>query len=269
MLGKRTRPVMIGKLSELLVSGGRAAAISEAIGSPRSPLDLMKMQSPSSSSPKGLKSYDHGGVGLAIVVALDNEIFPKHAVSVCNCTATTPNSMNRDRSRPIPVHNTKQNQQQHGLLLFHDHDDTNDVPNSSSEDYTYVTYRIPNNKTITKVYYDGGEEGRNLRHDYRINNNVGVVRTTTQNLVVDEGDEASFSKSDFLSSCYLCRKKLHGKDIYMYRGEKGFCSPECRSRQIMIEERKEVCRSEASRSVEVSSSPYKRDQMFSTGIIAL
>ncbi|MED6193455.1 hypothetical protein PIB30_019570 [Stylosanthes scabra] len=264
MLGKRTRPVMIGKLSELLVSGGRVTAISDAIGSPRSPLDLMKMQSPSSSSPKGLKSYDHGGVGLAIVVALDNEIFPKHAVSVC----TTPNSnMNRDRSRPIPVHNTKQ----HGLL-FHDHDDTTDVPNSS-EDYTYVTYRIPNNKTITKVYYDGGEEGRNLRHDYRINNNnsnnVGVVRaTTTQDLVVDEG-EASFPNSDFLSSCYLCRKKLHGKDIYMYRGEKGFCSPECRSRQIMIEERKEVCRSEASRSVELSSSPYKRDQMFSTGIIAL
>ncbi|KAL4329166.1 hypothetical protein HN51_036152 [Arachis hypogaea] len=260
---------MIGKLSELLVAGGRASAVLDTIGSPRSPLDMnLKMQS---SSPKGLKSYDLGGVGLAIVMALDksnynkegSEILPKHAVSVC----TTPNNMNRYRSRPIPVHNEKQHQ---------DHHET-DVPNS--EDYTYVTYHIPNNKTITKVYYDGGEEGANLRHGYRINDNnnnyFGVGRTTTtttttpptQNLVVE--GEASFPTSDFLSSCHLCRKKLHGKDIYMYRGEKGFCSPECRSRQIMIDERKELCRSEASRSVELSSSPYTRDQMFSTGIIAL
>ena len=203
MLGKRTRP-MIGKLSELLVSGGRATAILDTIGSRRSPLDMnLKMQ-----SPKGLKSYDLGGVGLGIVVALDksnqgvHEVLPKHAV----CTS------NMNRSRPIPVHTVK-NQQglfQRGVI--------NEIDVGSSEDYTYVTYHVPN-KTITKVYYDGGEGG-NLRHGYKINNNnninAGVVRRTppTENLV--EG-EPSFPTSDFLNSCHLCRKKLHGKDIYMYR----------------------------------------------------
>ncbi|KAF8388703.1 hypothetical protein HHK36_025383 [Tetracentron sinense] len=74
--------------------------------------------------------------------------------------------------------------------------------------------------------------------------------------------------SDFLSSCHLCRKKLHGQDIYMYRGEKAFCSTECRYRQIVNDERKEKCGSEASRSADMSGSPYARGQIFSTGIFA-
>ena len=58
------------------------------------------------------------------------------------------------------------------------------------------------------------------------------------------------------------------------RGEKAFCSEECRQRQIMNDERKDKCRSEASRSVELSSSPYgyantPRGQIFSTGIVAI
>ncbi|CAL0320245.1 unnamed protein product [Lupinus luteus] len=247
MLGKRYRPMM-GKLSELLVSGGRAAALFDTIGSPRSPFEMnLKMQ-----SPKGLKSYDLGGVGLGIVVALDNnksseigrEVLPKHAV----CTT------NLNRSGPIPVHTIKN---QHGFFQK----GVNEIDVGSSEDYTYVTYHVPN-KTITKVYYDGGESGIVKNNS----NKVGVFRRTPPTPTIVE---AEFPTSDFLSSCHLCRKKLHGKDIYMYRGEKAFCSSECRSRQIMMEERNEVCRSEASRSVDMSSSPYTRDQMFSTGIIAL
>jgi hypothetical protein len=53
------------------------------------------------------------------------------------------------------------------------------------------------------------------------------------------------------------------------RGEKGFCSTECRSSQIMMDERKERCGSEATRSVELSSSPYTMDQIFSNGILAI
>ncbi|WOH13007.1 hypothetical protein DCAR_0832516 [Daucus carota subsp. sativus] len=41
----------------------------------------------------------------------------------------------------------------------------------------------------------------------------------------------------FLDKCFLCRKKLlPGKDIYMYKGDKGFCSEECRCRQIDMDE---------------------------------
>ncbi|KAG4990773.1 hypothetical protein AAZX31_09G069300 [Glycine max] len=253
MLGKRPQP-LIGKISELLVSGGRAAVLFDALGSPRSPFDMMnlKMQ-----SPKGLKSYDLGGVGLGIVVALDKSSSEEQG-HVC--------TSNSNRSVPIPV--TNQRGFQKGV---------NEIPAGSSEDYTFVTYHVPNNKTITKVYYDGGEGGILTHGYYNINNNnnnnvgVGGVRRIPPTQTLIEEDEQSYPTSDFLSSCHLCRKNLDGKDIYMYRGEKAFCSNECRSRQIsMDDERKERCRSEASRSVELSSSPYTaRDQMFSTGIVAL
>ncbi|XP_059280703.1 FCS-Like Zinc finger 15 [Lycium ferocissimum] len=45
----------------------------------------------------------------------------------------------------------------------------------------------------------------------------------------------------FLDSCFLCKKKLlPGKDIYMYKGEWGFCSVECRCRQIFMDEEESV-----------------------------
>ncbi|KAI7740362.1 hypothetical protein M8C21_009435 [Ambrosia artemisiifolia] len=67
----------------------------------------------------------------------------------------------------------------------------------------------------------------------------------------------------FLNSCHLCNKRLHGKDIYMYRGEKAFCSPECRSRQIWMDERPEkYCSSQLA-----SSSGASR--VMATGIFAI
>ncbi|KAG1346263.1 FCS-Like Zinc finger 10 [Cocos nucifera] len=46
------------------------------------------------------------------------------------------------------------------------------------------------------------------------------------------------SSTDFLSYCYSCKKKLkEEEDIYIYRGEKAFCSCECRAREILIEEK--------------------------------
>lgn len=201
MLGKRPQP-RIGKISELLVSGDCTTKLFDALGrSPRSPFDMMnlKMQ-----SPKGLKSYDLGGVGLGIVVALDKSSSEEQG-HVC--------TSNSNRSVPIPV--TNQRGFQKGV---------NEIPAGSSEDYTFVTYHVPNNKTITKVYYDGGEGGILTHGYYNINNNnnnnvgVGGVRRIppTQTLNIEE-DEPSYPTSDFLSSCHLCRKNLDGKDIYMYR----------------------------------------------------
>ncbi|CAI8590117.1 unnamed protein product [Vicia faba] len=41
----------------------------------------------------------------------------------------------------------------------------------------------------------------------------------------------------FLELCFLCRKRLlPGKDIYMYKGDKAFCSVECRCKQIFMDE---------------------------------
>ncbi|KAE9615309.1 hypothetical protein Lal_00048232 [Lupinus albus] len=48
----------------------------------------------------------------------------------------------------------------------------------------------------------------------------------------------------FLKTCTLCNKQLNlDKDIYMYRGDEGFCSVECRNRQIVLDEMRELERS--------------------------
>ncbi|CAK8532066.1 unnamed protein product [Lathyrus sativus] len=251
MLGKRSQH-LIRKFSELLVFGETATALLDTIGSPRSPFEMnsrMQIQSPKFG----------GGVGLGIVVALDKseetgyEVVPKQHV----CTS------------PIPIKHQQNRLFENAIFV------------GSPEDYTYVTYRDESNKPITKVFYDGGEESRILRHDYyyndnnntsnknHINKNVGVFRRSPPTQTFLEA-EPSFLTLDFLHSCHLCKMNLDGKDIFMYRGEKGFCSTECRSKQIMMDERKEKCRSEASKSrMELSSSSYTKDQMFSTGIMAL
>ncbi|KAJ7558607.1 hypothetical protein O6H91_04G047700 [Diphasiastrum complanatum] len=53
-------------------------------------------------------------------------------------------------------------------------------------------------------------------------------------------DSASFAAMDFMKSCFLCKLMLgQGLDIYMYRGDKAFCSAECRYHQIILDERAE------------------------------
>lgn len=255
MLGKKSHH-LIRKFSELLVFGESTTGLFDTIGSPRSPFELSsKIQ-----SPKGLKSYEFGGVGLGIVVALDKsnndfveyEVVPKH---VC-----TPKTNQSGEPITIPIQN---HQQQNGNFA-------NEILVGSPEDYTYVTYHDESNKPITKVFYDGGEESGILKHDCYTseninNNNVGVFKRSPPTQTLAQA-EPSYPTLDFLNSCHLCKKNLHGKDIFMYRGEIAFCSNECRSKQIMMDERKEKCRSS---SMELSSSPYTKDQMFSTGIMAL
>ncbi|KAF8027479.1 hypothetical protein BT93_E0399 [Corymbia citriodora subsp. variegata] len=47
--------------------------------------------------------------------------------------------------------------------------------------------------------------------------------------------------SCFLKTCSLCHKKLSpDRDIYMYRGDEGYCSVECRDRRIVMDEMKEL-----------------------------
>ncbi|KAM0828825.1 hypothetical protein ACQ4PT_067282 [Festuca glaucescens] len=48
---------------------------------------------------------------------------------------------------------------------------------------------------------------------------------------------AASTTGSFLQRCLLCHKDLaENNDIYMYRGDKAFCSVECRCRQIFIDE---------------------------------
>ncbi|KAH7655331.1 Zf-FLZ domain-containing protein [Dioscorea alata] len=42
----------------------------------------------------------------------------------------------------------------------------------------------------------------------------------------------------FLKACFFCKKELSPqKDVYMYKGDQGFCSIECRYKQMVVDEK--------------------------------
>ncbi|XP_057417908.1 FCS-Like Zinc finger 15-like [Lotus japonicus] len=50
-----------------------------------------------------------------------------------------------------------------------------------------------------------------------------------------------FQPPTFLDQCFLCRNKLlPGKDIYMYKGDRAFCSVDCRCEHILTDEEESV-----------------------------
>lgn len=47
---------------------------------------------------------------------------------------------------------------------------------------------------------------------------------------------------DFLEVCFLCERSLgQGRDIFMYRGDRAFCSVECRYYQMAADQRRDKC----------------------------
>ncbi|KAL1356471.1 hypothetical protein HN51_008481 [Arachis hypogaea] len=61
--------------------------------------------------------------------------------------------------------------------------------------------------------------------------------------------------SYFLNSCNLCNKHLHGVDIFMYRGERAFCSAECRETHIRNDDYQEKCLPGVMKPLDCSTSP--------------
>ncbi|XP_047945544.1 FCS-Like Zinc finger 8 [Salvia hispanica] len=97
-----------------------------------------------------------------------------------------------------------------------------------SEDYTCVISYGPNPKT-THIF-----------DDCILESCCGVVKfseSRKENGQFSMNQSMSYPSESFLSFCYSCKKNLgQGKDIYMYRGEKAFCSSECRCKEMMLEE---------------------------------
>ncbi|KAL8488260.1 hypothetical protein ACS0TY_024053 [Phlomoides rotata] len=105
-------------------------------------------------------------------------------------------------------------------------------PQKFSEEYTCVISHVGKNLIKKREYFEADILGKG-------NNNGPPV-----------------SETNFLSSCFLCEKMLHGLDVFMYRGDTAFCSVECRYRQISIDEQQEKCRSGVrTQLVEFSISP--------------
>lgn len=251
MLGRKSNPV-IGILAGTLVSGKKSGLVDVATSS-RSYLE------PKNTSPRGPRSFHLGGVGLGIVAVLeksgDADVETRSNKTLC--------SRNSRRSNPIPVTSPK-NSSRTGREL-----DDIEMDNNS-EEYTIVTFHGPN-KSHTKVYGIDHGQGGDYRTPFRIQrcNNKSQRASVFHISPVGFGASGRIPASDFLSSCDRCKKQLHDKDIYMYRGEKAFCSTECRHTQIVIDERNEKCGTEASRPVDVSSSSITNEKFLYPGILAI
>ncbi|XP_073277947.1 FCS-Like Zinc finger 8-like [Primulina huaijiensis] len=96
-----------------------------------------------------------------------------------------------------------------------------------SEDYTCVISYGPNPKT-THIF-----------DDCIVESSSGVVKfsDSRKKIGFSSNQSMSYPSESFLSFCYNCKRNLgQGKDIYMYRGEKAFCSSDCRDKEMMLEE---------------------------------
>ncbi|KAK4482283.1 hypothetical protein RD792_009435 [Penstemon davidsonii] len=94
-----------------------------------------------------------------------------------------------------------------------------------SEDYTCVISHGPNPKT-THIFDNCIVESCSDDDDTKFSENKKIECDFEINV------------SDFLSFCHTCKDSLgQGKDIYMYRGEKAFCSQECRGQEMLFEMR--------------------------------
>ncbi|KAI4311284.1 hypothetical protein MLD38_036189 [Melastoma candidum] len=102
-----------------------------------------------------------------------------------------------------------------------------------SEDYTCIISHGPNPKT-THIYYDCI-----LESCCDSITEFSAPSSPETRIFQDNGHRTK----NFLSFCDGCNKSLEENDIYMYRGEKAFCSCECRLREILMEERLEKLKS--------------------------
>lgn len=96
-----------------------------------------------------------------------------------------------------------------------------------SEEYTCVISYGPNPRT-THIF-----------DDCIVESCCGVVKYSASRKENEPfpSPPVSYPSESFLSFCHTCKKNLGiGKDIYMYRGEKAFCSSECRYKEMMLEE---------------------------------
>ncbi|KAK9060593.1 hypothetical protein SSX86_021299 [Deinandra increscens subsp. villosa] len=176
--------------------------------------------------PKRFREQQNGVVGLGIVAALTDESSSGHNNTQNPVFSVSP------RSNPIPIFSKRPTME--------------DVEIELLEEYTCVISHVGSNLIKKREYFDDGFKRKIRVNGCRTDWVSGVgggygggVFCSPSPPVVVVGGGMVFDDVDFLSSCYLCKKKLHGLDIFMYRGEKAFCSEECRSKQISIDERKE------------------------------
>ncbi|KAH7572505.1 hypothetical protein ACOSP7_015680 [Xanthoceras sorbifolium] len=192
----------------------------------------------SSNPNKSPRNFHDGVVGLGIVAAM-NDLGSTH---VPIFSAKSP------RTRPISIVSSAKPVVKHGVLNM---EIENNEVDELSESYTCVISHFGDNLVKKRVYFD----------DDKLENYSVLFAASSP---MDIGGE--FWSGDFLSSCFLCKKQLHGLDIFMYRGEKAFCSAECRDKQIRSDDHKDKCGSEARKPLDYSISPCSGTQVIFAGV---
>lgn len=214
---------------KLITSGLRSGFLEDGT-SPTTPFEFKVL------SPTGIINCEMGGIGLGIVAALD--------ISNQNIPAKKANFRCRNpmETEPIPVNH------------INDVEMGNDAGSLEEEYYTIVTHHKPN-RWCTKPHSVS-------RKPIEIRDRTSIFDISPYG----DDDTKMYIASEFLNSCHLCNKRLHGRDIYMYRGDKAFCSPECRSKQIGMDERRDKHHSS-----QASSSPSNGTgtHVLATGIFAM
>ncbi|XP_059642347.1 FCS-Like Zinc finger 10-like [Cornus florida] len=132
-----------------------------------------------------------------------------------------------------------------------------------SEDYTCVRTHGPNPKTI-HIFGDCILECDNYDLAKFSKKEENEIDMSPAMAVEPSEIPVPHPCNDFLSFCYTCKKKLDGEDIYMYRGEKAFCSWSCRAEEILIEEAME----KNINNVSPKNSPISNDceELFGSGM---
>ncbi|GLT55443.1 hypothetical protein SLA2020_285630 [Shorea laevis] len=104
-----------------------------------------------------------------------------------------------------------------------------------SEEYTCVISHGPTPKT-THIYGDCILKCDDNGFSTSIENENKKIESS----LVGKSSGTSYPSGSFLRFCYACKKKLEEReDIYMYRGDQAFCSLNCRSHKIWIDEKLE------------------------------
>lgn len=201
------------------------------------PNSIFPTTSNKNSTTKSPKIFNPNGVvGLRIVAALEEY---NHSTNKSTTVSISP------KSNPIPIRKTK-----FGGPNLEEGEEM-----ELSEEYTCVISHMGNNLVKKREYFDGvlANESETAASDWPAANKAAPV---------------VFQTAEFLNSCYLCRKQLHGLDIFMYRGEKAFCSAECRCKQMAMDERKEKRGSGAMKPLDFSVSPCSSPMQFFAGVAA-
>nr|DAD46227.1 TPA_asm: hypothetical protein HUJ06_004457 [Nelumbo nucifera] len=148
------------------------------------------------------KNFEEGVVGLGIVAAM-NEMNDTHDAFSSAKTSRAVKMALSPRSEPIPIVYAKPTSKHKEPISENKHE------MELSESYTCVISRVGNNSIKKHEYFDKPDDTTGTQWL-----NSAVFFTSPPDYV-EPG--TAFRTADFLSSCYRCKKKLQGLDIFMYR----------------------------------------------------